>query len=171
MMRWLRSGTIVVLVSHFFLHAEPAGATPGSDPRLELLLSTMVTWLSVNFGLPADYNHPAIAWMPAKRISDIRYGTVEQRNRREVVAVYNDATRTIVLTETWAGKTPAELSVLLHEVVHHLQKISDLSYKCPGAREKLAYAAQQRWLSMFGSNLYQTFGIDALTLKLLTECM
>jgi hypothetical protein len=41
--------------------------------------------------------------------------------RREAVAVYDDLTKTIFLPHSWKGETPADLSVLVHEMVHHLQ--------------------------------------------------
>ena len=59
----------------------------------------------------------------------------------------------------------------MHELVHHLQNASGLSYLCAGAREALAYEAQEKWLSLFGTNLLAQFDIDAMTLKLRTACM
>ncbi len=41
---------------------------------------------------------------------------------RDVVGVYNDESKTIYLSDKWKGRTPAELSILVHEIVHHLQK-------------------------------------------------
>ena len=41
---------------------------------------------------------------------------------REVVAEYDNSTKTIFLSDTWKGETAAELSVLVHEMVHHLQR-------------------------------------------------
>ena len=50
----------------------------------------------------------------------------DARCRAETVAVYDDATRTIYLAEGWSGATRAELSVLVHEMVHHLQSRAQL---------------------------------------------
>ncbi len=170
-MRPLRSGLILLLVTGVILQASPAGTAPGSNPPMTALLSAIVTWLSANFGLPAIYDHPVIERMPAEQISDIRYMTINPSHRREVVAVYDDITHRIAVSETWTGRTPADLSVLVHEMVHHLQNIADLTYECPAAREELAYVAQEQWLGFFGSSLHQAFDIDAATLKLTTACM
>jgi len=89
----------------------------------------------------------------------------------EIVAVYEDATQTIFLPEGWAGASPAEMSVLVHEMVHHLQGNAKLGYACPQEREKLAYAAQQRWLGLFGRTLSSEFEIDPFTLLVRTGCM
>ena len=89
---------------------------------------------------------------------------------REVVAVYDDRSKTIFLPDTWTGETPADLSVLVHEMVHHLQNSAHVTYECPGARERLAYAAQDKWLKLFGRDLTSEFDIDAFTLKVTTTC-
>jgi len=135
------------------------------------LLTAIVTWLSINFGLPANYHHPAIELAPAARIAEMRYGPGNANGAREVVAVYNDTDKTIFLAQGWTGRTPAELSILVHEMVHHLQRLGGLTYECPAAREALAYAAQDAWLALFGQDLLAAFEIDRATLKLTTQCM
>jgi uncharacterized protein DUF6647 len=82
-----------------------------------------------------------------------------------------DTTKTIFLPATWAGTTPAELSILVHEMVHHLQNVAKLKYDCPAAREKLAYQAQDRWLKRFGQDLEKEFEIDMLMLLVTSACM
>jgi Zn-dependent membrane protease YugP len=62
----------------------------------------------------------------------------------ELAAVYDDANRTIYLSEGWIGVTFADLSILVHEMVHHLQNVGQLKYSCPHAREAVAFAAQER---------------------------
>jgi hypothetical protein len=135
------------------------------------LLTTIVTWLSINFGLPAIYDHPTITLLPATQIAEVRYGTVNSIDSREVVAIYNDEKHEIFLADSWAGKSPADLSVLVHEMVHHLQNVGGLKYECPESREKLAYDAQNAWLGLFGQNLSAEFELDQMTLKLATRCM
>lgn len=138
---------------------------------MDALLIAIVTWLSVNFGLPPDYDLPNISYLPSAEISEIRYGGVAADMRREVVAIYDDSTETIFLTEDWTGRSPADLSVVVHEMVHHLQNRAHLRFECETAREELAYAAQEAWLKLFGRNLETEFGLDPTTLKLSTHCM
>ncbi len=115
------------------------------------LLTAIVTWISANFDLPPDYNYPSIKLVPATQITftpaqreilSLQTEAGQPSSRREVVSVYDDATKTIFLPDTWKGETAKELSVLAHEMVHHLQNIAGKKYNCAGAREKLAYAAQ-----------------------------
>jgi hypothetical protein len=144
---------------------------------MNTLLTAIVLWLASNFGLPAIYDHPRIEFVPPTRIAALRYSgfagwqpDANAPERTSVVAVYLDATRTIYLPEGWAGKTPAELSVLVHEMVHHLQNVGKLKFECPQQREQLAYRAQEQWLGLFGRDLLRDFELDPLTLLVRTKC-
>ncbi len=112
---------------------------------MNAFLSAIVTWLSINFGLPATYDHPDIVFVPAVQISEFVYADAGKKNRQDVIAGYNDVRRVILLPDSWDDKSPADLSVLVHQMVHHLQNLSEIEYDCPGAREEPAYAAQDRW--------------------------
>ena len=164
--------------------APTAQAQPA--PLDHALLTEIVTWLASNFGLPAIYDHPRVELAPPMKISAMRYKgilsdrwredsirdpAVQAAHQREVVAIYNDTIKTIVLPESWTGANPAELSVLVHEMVHHLQNLGKLKYECPGAREKPAYLAQERWLNLHGLDLEREFEIDKFTLLANSACM
>jgi hypothetical protein len=165
--------------------SEPPQSGPGATHSPEFFLTEIVTWLAANFELPALHNHPNVEFISRTRLAHMRYGafltagshamSVNERaqavHRREVVAVYNDATRTIFLAETWTGATSAELSVLVHEMVHHLQNLGKLKYECPAARETLAYLAQDRWLKQVGLDLEKEFEIDMFTVMATSACM
>jgi hypothetical protein len=154
---------------------------------MEPLLVTIVLWLSANFGLPAIFDPPKIAFVAPSELISRRYGQyLSAQNTRalaerqpqaapaselaQVIALYGIKERTIYLTKGWQGRTPAELSVLVHELVHHLQSSAGLKYPCPQEREKLAYEAQDKWLHLFGVSLESEFQIDRLTLLVTTSC-
>lgn len=134
------------------------------------LLSAIVTWLSVTTGIPAYYEHPSIEFVSTEQISDINYGNVSRENRQTVSAIYDDTSQTIYLSESWSAESSADLSVLVHEMVHHLQNLSGADYDCPGAREKPAYAAQDQWLNAYQTNLFKEFELDKMTLKIMSLC-
>jgi hypothetical protein len=104
--------------------------------------------------------------MQAARHRQAQLGTAP-----EVEAFYDDSARTIYLPKGWTGESPAELSVLVHEMVHHVQNMAGLTYACAEAREKLAYAAQRQWLALFGRDLLEDFKLDPMTLLVRTNCM
>jgi len=159
-----RSATIALCM---VVAAPAAGATPREAPPL---LDTVILWLVNNFNLAAPAEPPALVTVPDAELVAMRYGTGTAVRPGQVVAVYDDDGRTIYLSDSWTGSTPAELSVLVHEMVHHLQAASDMRFACPAEREVLAYRAQGAWLGLFGESLESAFGIDAATILVSTVC-
>src|SRR6516165_6245078 len=164
----------------------PADAQPsanGTQSTGQALLTAMEIWVSSQFDLPAIHEHPRIEFAPPAKIASLRFpdllsdpgAQVEPNNRassaqHDTIAIYYDATRTIYLPEGWTGGTPAELSVLVHELVHHFQNVLGLKHECPQEREKLAYIAQDRWLGLFGHSLADDFALDPFSLFVKTTC-
>ena len=148
---------------------------------MQALLTAIVVWLSASFDLPAIYDFPRVEFVSAAQMTAQRYKSILPAERADAaqgdkagsdtVALYNDDTKTIYLSDGWAGRTPAELSVLVHEMVHHLQNIAKLTHECPQQREKLAYKAQDKWLALFGTSLEREFEIDGFTLLAKTGCL
>jgi hypothetical protein len=145
----------------FALPHGPAGANVSP--------ASLMDWLSNNFDLAAHRGAVRIERASSGELAAAAYNGIQQR--RHVLGVYDDTTRTVLLPEAWTGSSPEEQSVLVHQLVHHWQNLAGLTFQCPEEREQLAYAAQQRWLSLSGRNLTETFGIDATTLLLSTECV
>ena len=56
------------------------------------------------------------------------------------------------------------------EMVHHLQYKLGFKHECPQDREKLAYAAQDRWLHLFGHSLELDFELDGFSVLSKTHC-
>ena len=149
------------------------------------MLKQIVIWLSANFDLPRILIYPNIEIVPRSEINALSPGgfawevprdIVGESQRgplgeREVEALYDDEMKTIYLPEGWTGSTAVEQSLLVHEMVHHLQDLGKLKYDCPQAREQLAYAAQERWLGRSGRNLAGKFRIDPYTLAMSTQCI
>jgi hypothetical protein len=165
---------------------EPFSARALAKPVLpperasDAVLTSIITWLASNFDLEPTATLPKVKYISATSIA-------ERRNRaflgaggtaasppdpgRSTVAIYELSEATIYLPADWTGRTPAEVSVLVHEMVHHLQNVAKAKFECPQAREQLAYAAQQRWLGLFGRNLEDEFQLDPFTLLVTTRCM
>jgi hypothetical protein len=166
-------------------------SAPAASPSVSLhsdairptedLLDSIVTWLSSNFDLPAVTERPAVEFASRMELARLRASDREpsqgfmensgQLAQREVVALYDNKTRTILLPDDWGGTSPAEQSVLVHEMVHHLQNLGNLKFDCPHAREKLAYLAQDKWLQLFGLSLEHEFDVDMFTVLISSACM
>lgn len=152
----------------------------------EAMLTEIATWLSATFELPMISDHPRVEFVSAMRLATLRYkgllpGRTDQidvndpamqaSSRPDIVGVYNDNLRTIYLVDTWVETAATDVSVLVHEMVHHLQNLAELKYECAGAREKPAYLAQEAWLQRYGLDLEHEFEIDKFTLFIKSSCM
>jgi hypothetical protein len=140
---------------------------------LELLLSVMVLWLSTNYDLPADMRHPLVEVVSQDEMISRRLRNPEKfasyRNE-EIEAVYNEDTKTIYLLWGWTTQSIKDVSVLVHEMVHHLQLSKGERYSCPAERERLAYEAQEKWLGQFGKSLESEFGLDPFSVLVKSLC-
>lgn len=63
----------------------------------------------------------------------------------EVLAIYVPGT-VILDNARWQASDPIQLSILVHELVHHAQFYMKKQNWKPGAREQQAYRLQNRWL-------------------------
>jgi hypothetical protein len=146
------------------------------------LVAAIALWLSVTFDFPADGKFPNIEFVPHAKIATMRLagtagmqttsdGTSPQSDGSDVIAIYAPSTETILLPENWTGKTAADLSVLVHEMVHHLQHVSNQKFACPEQRERLAFEAQNAWLKLFKTDLEAAFGIDSFTVWARSACI
>lgn len=163
----MRSTVIRSALAALFFAATASTASPVTRDAPPLLDAIML-WLAVNFDLPTAVEPPALVSVTDAELVTMRYGSKAKVPPGLVVAVYDD--QTIYLSEAWTGHTPADLSVLVHEMVHHLQAAADMRFACPAEREVLAYHAQDAWLALFGESLESAFGIDAATLLVGTVC-
>ena len=170
--------TIVADFTHVFTAFETQRE---ADPVIMQLLPKIAAWISHSFDLPRIDQLPRVQFVSSAQVTALRYGlpqpppgqAIEQAGPflgagRAVVAVY--AKDTIYISDGWRGGSPADQSVLIHEMVHHLQHRAQLRYGCPQEREKIAYQAQERWLTLFGTTLQTEFEIDPMTLFLQSAC-
>jgi hypothetical protein len=154
---------------------------------LEALLAVILTWLSTNLSLPMTRELPRVEIASAAKMAEVRYSRVAaHRSDRpaadvaaadpaeltgRVYAIYDDAAKVIYLPQGWSASSPADVSMLVHELVHHVQNVHRMQFDCPAGREKPAYRAQARWLELFDKTLTDEFGLDPMTLLVRTNCM
>jgi uncharacterized protein DUF6647 len=141
---------------------------PGENPTSSAL-TTMVTWVSNTVGLPANYDLPRVERVPHLKLAAVFHGSQFVSPGRGL-GIYDDDKKAILLPSEWTGSKPEDLSILVHEMVHHLQNLAGLQFQCPQEREKLAYIAQERWLAASGRSLEMNFRIDPETFLFNTEC-
>ena len=146
-------------------------------------LDELARWLSTNYDLPYSAEPLRLERVPPLRLYQLRHkaflpaqtvgenSTPQPGYQREVVAVYDDKNRIVYLPDSWTGETIAEQSVLVHEMVHHLQNLAGQKFACAGEREKPAYLAQDKWLKQHGHDLEKDFDVDMFTVVAISACM
>ena len=149
----------VVSIDH---NIYPEGTFPGRSPQ-----SAIMHWVSGYLRISGRYDLPCIEFAQTGSIAALR--SKNSHSKRQDMGAYDDAANTIYLPEGWTGKTPAEVSILIHQMVYHVQKLAGRKYECSWERERLAYAAQERWLRLHDSNLWDTFAIDRTIFLLSAE--
>jgi hypothetical protein len=168
-------GPITVPRTSYVIESGAPQLEDGSTvPRHDLIVA-LATWVASELGLQPTPELPRVVTAsPTVFLSVLNENAPMDRSEGSqlgnVLAVYNTESRTIVLRDGWTGRTPAELSIVAHEMVHHLQNMTEQKFACPAEREEAAFAVQERWLALFGRNLLQDFEIDALTLLVRTHC-
>ena len=118
------------------VRAGPVGQSPANSS-----LDAIARWISANYDLPYAAEMPRGSnWSQPAQIHRLRYNALLPRRsqaiggehstplpeiEREVVAVYDDTSRTIYRPAGLTGACrAAERSVLVHEMVHHLQNLA-----------------------------------------------
>ena len=140
---------------------------------LESLVTAIAAFAAVSTGLPMPDRMPGIVFDDPRRHADLiraSAGKVGGEVVGEILAFYEPDEQMIHLPAGWVGLTPAEQSVLVHELTHHLQASAGQRYACPEEREKAAYRAQEAWLALFGTDLAREFQLDKMYLLVVTTC-
>lgn len=150
---------------------------------METLLALVASWVSLTVDLPPPTRPPNVEFVTAERMLEVRSGRLSESEVAAmraatdgegagdlIHALYDDASETIYLPTNWRRSSQRDLSVLVHEMAHHMQNVGGVAYDCGGARERPAYRAQARWLKDAGLTLESAFGLDPMTVFVRTNC-
>jgi hypothetical protein len=100
----------------------------------EHLLISIENWLSSQFNLPTINRHPRIELVAPSTIASLGYKKLlsdpsvvaeseTTGSQSNTVSLYDDVTQTIYLPKGWTGSADVEVSILVHEMVHHFQNL------------------------------------------------
>jgi hypothetical protein len=139
------------------------------------LLEALAIWVGAKLGQPVPTSLPRLVFKPSNQVAVLRFKQyasemVQQQALPTIISIYDARENTIYLRDTWSGATAADLSVLVHELVHHFQEVHQAKFECEAAREAKAFELQEKWLKLFGESLEEDFQIDPFTLLARTSC-
>jgi len=155
---------------------------------MDALIATLIVWIAAKTGLAAP-EPPRIVFVPRHEITELYLGVSNGEQEPQAIvsnikgarnpndpagvqALYVRADATIYLQKNWRPVELRNQSILLHELVHHVQRFNRVNSSCPGSLEKRAYDLQAAWLREHGiADPYALMGPDQLTVAILTVCL
>ena len=160
---------------------------------MKVFITAMMLWISNQTGY-AIPDHPTINYLSKHDMKAYAYGCDEKpipKGNKDIcaarkdwdlddwsgskspLALYNHKEKLVLLDITFDIETIHDQSVILHELVHHLQNYANKPFEkgCRGHLEKEAYDLHNKWLKeKYNMNVYDVIGINELFLILLTSC-
>jgi len=123
----------------------------------------IASWLAADLAFPKLKNPPDVEFVSTTEIAVLNATAPLTRDkfvgleitpsvRNEVSSFYDDTHKVIYLLDRWNGNTPSDISLFVREMVHHLQNEEDRKYESQDARDEIAIAAQNRWITVYFTN-------------------
>ena len=137
---------------------------------MDATVVALVGWITAHSSL-AFADPPRITFVPHHRMVEGFPGANRLSPFLRLESFYDAGNTTIVLPDTWRPSELRDQSVLLHELVHHAQRTSEIIESCPGSLERQAYHLQITWLREQGvTEPYALIGTNALVVLMLGAC-
>ncbi len=138
-----------------------AGAQAATD------LGPLIDWIIEKTGW-AVRDAPPIKFASQEELAKMFGGTADDYH---VEALYSDRDHSIYLPEGWKADDLRRHSILLHELVHHLQYLNHVKVTCVSEYELQAFKLQVTWLNEQGvEDPLDLLGIDPFLLFMLGHC-
>ena len=134
------------------------------------LVVALLLWIAGETGL-AMPPPPPVELLSKEQFSERAYGR-SWRPGDDVWGLYDGDSGTVYLLEGWNAAELRSRSVLLHELVHHVQAFHRISYECSATREREAYDLTVKWLRGQGvADPYAVMDTDEYTLIAMSACL
>jgi hypothetical protein len=139
---------------------------------MESFVLGLMVWISQVSGLPLPETVPEITRVEPARIASLAHGpgVADPTTKSGYLALYHADSATVLLRSDWDLRDLRDRSILVHELVHHLQAEAEREYVCKGAMEKEAYDIQAAWLEDRGADLLEVMNMNSLFLFAVTRC-
>ncbi len=140
-MFYFRRITLAVIAQLFVaVSSQAVAATPELS---ETLIEELHAWLDSAADLPRAGKPANILFAEPHEVTGISKMAAGIGNVSR--GLYDPVSGEITLVLPWSASNPQDVSVLLHELVHHRQ--NGMHYYCQAAKEQDAYYLQRDWLA------------------------
>lgn len=140
---------------------------------MDQLMIALMVWISAASDLPAAPQAPSVEFNTPQELHELNFpGTAyrAESGAPQAVALYDLDGAVVHLPDGWQVSDPVDLSILVHELVHHMQASAGLEYQCRGAMEKVAYDTQIAFLESMGLDMFEVMEINELFYRIITSC-
>jgi hypothetical protein len=139
---------------------------------MESFVLGLMVWISSVSGLPLSDDTPEITRVDPAEMARLAKGpgVAAPDVKSGYLALYHADSRTVMLRRDWDMRDLRDRSILVHELVHHLQAEAGRDYVCKGAMEREAYDIQADWLEARGADLLEVMNMNGLFLYAVTRC-
>lgn len=103
----------------------------------------LLRWIQTRSNYSAQVSLPKVRFIPPETIQQ-NYSNPKTFWQSNVFAVYDGWNQTIVLPTTFS--LPFDEGALVHELVHHLQRMHGRKFPCLAEMEREAYLIQRRYV-------------------------
>lgn len=135
--------------------------------RLASDVGPLIHWIAAKTGWPVR-DAPPIKFVSRDDLAKMFGGTADGLH---VEALYSDRDHSVYLPNGWKADTLRRRSILLHELVHHLQYLNHPKVTCESEYELQAFKLQLAWLSEKGvEDPLDFLGIDPFLFFMLGKC-
>lgn len=143
---------------------------------METLLLALLTWTTIAAGLPpvAADRLPEVVYTTQENMCLAHYGEPCD-GPMGPAALYDPSMARIYLLEDWSAEDIIDVSILVHELVHHAQSEAGVTNEsCPASDERLAYEVQEEFMQAAGRSIFMELDpegvMNRIALLFLTQC-
>ena len=120
---------------------------------MNALMMIMMVWIGATADLPIPEELPDVKFRTAEWFRT----TYAEHPRTTIGGTYDDENMIVNLRDNWTAFDLVDLSILAHELTHHMQYSAGIVYPCSGAMEEVAYGVQRRFLALAGIDMFESY--------------
>jgi hypothetical protein len=148
---------LLLAVSSMFFQtsrAERAAETTSMPANISAdVIRGYIKWIVDQTGWPSA-DVPPIKTFSSDELNKMLLGPSSELEAIQPRALYSKKQHLIFLASTWKEDDVLDQSILVHELVHHLQMENNIQLECWGRYEAQAYELQIRWLRTQGIGIH-----------------
>jgi hypothetical protein len=109
------------------------------------IIMALLIWIGANTDYNTDIPDPVVLFLTQDKMEKVYYGG-ETHSGTTLHGFYDTKLNLIVMPDTWDRNDPWNISILLHELIHYVQDMNEIEYRCMAEMEKDAWPLQKKYL-------------------------